>query len=72
MPKLSQYFHCICIDLPGHGANHLALASPDLARLPRILLIKSADLVLSSFICLDIHWAGVLHCMLRKTSLTLY
>ncbi|QIR15881.1 2-succinyl-6-hydroxy-2,4-cyclohexadiene-1-carboxylate synthase [Shewanella aestuarii] len=28
MPILSQHYHCICLDLPGHGSNHLPLPTP--------------------------------------------
>lgn len=28
LPTLSQYFHCICIDLPGHGENEQILPTP--------------------------------------------
>jgi len=27
IPKLSQHFHCICLDLPGHGDNQPEIAS---------------------------------------------
>ncbi|WP_394129387.1 2-succinyl-6-hydroxy-2,4-cyclohexadiene-1-carboxylate synthase [Shewanella maritima] len=30
MPKLSQVFHCICVDLPGHGQSEWLLPSPGL------------------------------------------
>ncbi|MCH1929982.1 2-succinyl-6-hydroxy-2,4-cyclohexadiene-1-carboxylate synthase [Shewanella sp. A25] len=30
LPKLSQTFHCICIDLPGHGDNQSELTSLEL------------------------------------------
>ncbi|MCL1090627.1 2-succinyl-6-hydroxy-2,4-cyclohexadiene-1-carboxylate synthase [Shewanella profunda] len=30
MPTLSQYFHCICVDLPGHGDNQGELAPTEL------------------------------------------
>ena len=30
MATMSQYFHCICIDLPGHGDNALVLPHPGL------------------------------------------
>ncbi|MCW3172104.1 2-succinyl-6-hydroxy-2,4-cyclohexadiene-1-carboxylate synthase [Shewanella subflava] len=30
MAKISQYFHCICIDLPGHGGNSFTLPHPGL------------------------------------------
>ena len=30
MAEISQYFHCNCIDLPGHGGNSFALPNPGL------------------------------------------
>lgn len=30
MAKMSRYYHCICIDLPGHGGNQFHLPTPGL------------------------------------------
>lgn len=30
MPKLSQHFHCVCLDLIGHGDNQCILSEPNL------------------------------------------
>lgn len=30
MPKLSQHFHCVCLDLVGHGDNQLSLPAPEM------------------------------------------
>ncbi|WP_445774983.1 2-succinyl-6-hydroxy-2,4-cyclohexadiene-1-carboxylate synthase [Shewanella sp.] len=49
MPKLSQYFHCICIDLPGHGANHLALASPGFSQVAAHIVDKVSGLGIKQF-----------------------
>ncbi|AZG75028.1 2-succinyl-6-hydroxy-2,4-cyclohexadiene-1-carboxylate synthase [Shewanella livingstonensis] len=40
MPRLSQYFHCICIDLPGHGANEDTLDSPGLHQTAELIVSK--------------------------------
>jgi 2-succinyl-6-hydroxy-2,4-cyclohexadiene-1-carboxylate synthase len=40
MPRLSQYFHCICIDLPGHGANVDTLDSPGLRQAAELIVSK--------------------------------
>lgn len=38
MPELSQYFHCICIDLPGHGGNDDILDSPGLHQAAELIV----------------------------------
>ncbi|WP_137223684.1 2-succinyl-6-hydroxy-2,4-cyclohexadiene-1-carboxylate synthase [Shewanella sp. MEBiC00475] len=40
MPELSQYFHCICIDLPGHGGNVDTLDSPGLHQAAELIVNK--------------------------------
>ncbi|EGM67985.1 2-succinyl-6-hydroxy-2,4-cyclohexadiene-1-carboxylate synthase [Shewanella sp. HN-41] len=30
MPKLSQHFHCVCLDLVGHGDNQPSLPAPEM------------------------------------------
>jgi 2-succinyl-6-hydroxy-2,4-cyclohexadiene-1-carboxylate synthase len=40
MPRLSQYFHCICIDLPGHGGNEDTLTSPGLHQAAELIVSK--------------------------------
>lgn len=40
MPRLSQYFHCICIDLPGHGENIDTLDSPGLHQTAKLIVNK--------------------------------
>ncbi|WP_235585913.1 2-succinyl-6-hydroxy-2,4-cyclohexadiene-1-carboxylate synthase [Shewanella frigidimarina] len=40
MPRLSQHFHCICIDLPGHGANVDTLDSPGLHQAAELIVSK--------------------------------
>lgn len=49
MPSLSQYFHCICIDLPGHGANHLRLASPGFSQVAAHIVAKISGLGIKQF-----------------------
>ncbi|WP_223418910.1 2-succinyl-6-hydroxy-2,4-cyclohexadiene-1-carboxylate synthase [Shewanella inventionis] len=49
MPSLSQHFHCICIDLPGHGANHLALTSPGFSQVSAHILAKVNELGVKQF-----------------------
>ncbi len=40
LPILSQYFHCICIDLPGHGENDQILPSPGFEVLAQTIVDK--------------------------------
>ncbi|MGI2170154.1 2-succinyl-6-hydroxy-2,4-cyclohexadiene-1-carboxylate synthase [Shewanella sp. MF05960] len=49
MPSLSQHFHCICIDLPGHGANTLALASPGFSQVAAHIVAKVSELGINQF-----------------------
>ncbi|MGI2172889.1 2-succinyl-6-hydroxy-2,4-cyclohexadiene-1-carboxylate synthase [Shewanella ulleungensis] len=49
MPRISQHFHCICIDLPGHGANTLALASPGFAQVAAHIVAKVGELGVNQF-----------------------
>ncbi|MGX9463290.1 2-succinyl-6-hydroxy-2,4-cyclohexadiene-1-carboxylate synthase [Shewanella sp. A14] len=44
MPRLSQHFHCICIDLPGHGNNLATLDSPGLHQAAKLIVNKVHDM----------------------------
>ncbi|MCL1144223.1 2-succinyl-6-hydroxy-2,4-cyclohexadiene-1-carboxylate synthase [Shewanella gaetbuli] len=49
MPKLSQRFHCIVIDLPGHGTNQYALSTPGLTEAAAHVLQKVNNLGYQQF-----------------------
>lgn len=44
LPVLSQYFHCICIDLPGHGENEQLLPTPGFEALANTITEKVINL----------------------------
>ncbi|MDO6618417.1 2-succinyl-6-hydroxy-2,4-cyclohexadiene-1-carboxylate synthase [Shewanella sp. 6_MG-2023] len=46
---LSQHFHCICIDLPGHGDNQLELPTPGFETAAQSIVDKVIQLGYSQF-----------------------
>ncbi|WP_144211531.1 2-succinyl-6-hydroxy-2,4-cyclohexadiene-1-carboxylate synthase [Shewanella donghaensis] len=44
LPILSQHFHCICIDLPGHGENELILPTPGFETAAKFIVDKVTEL----------------------------
>ncbi|WP_348633895.1 2-succinyl-6-hydroxy-2,4-cyclohexadiene-1-carboxylate synthase [Shewanella sp. WXL01] len=53
MPILSQQFHCICVDLPGHGQSRAQLPTPGLEAAAQAIIAT-----LSSLQCHQFHLVG--------------
>jgi 2-succinyl-6-hydroxy-2,4-cyclohexadiene-1-carboxylate synthase len=49
LPSLSQHYHCICLDLPGHGSNHIPLPTPGLSAAAEDIIEKVTRLGYTQF-----------------------
>ncbi|WP_259650973.1 2-succinyl-6-hydroxy-2,4-cyclohexadiene-1-carboxylate synthase [Shewanella colwelliana] len=67
MPRLSRHFHCVCIDLPGHGASpHIELVSPGFEQVAQLIQQTLAGIHIDKFHLLGYSLGGRIALHLAK------